>query len=129
MKRYLVLLSFWWSMPAFGFAMVSPTGMDMQSAALMQSCQEKAEGSALLTDTRNNTHTCSTALSSVHSNSTKLTGLSLEKKGFVYEVNVDTGCQRTIKYEVEVGPSNDGSRCLLLSTPKILGVMESSLKD
>lgn len=127
MRASLILLISWWSLTAFGFSMVGPSGLDMQSAALMRLCHATAEDSALKAETRDNIAQCNSVLPTPQA--TKLTGLALDKKGFVFEVDVDSGCSRVIKYEVEIGPSNDGSRCTLLSVPKAVGIMDTHLKD
>lgn len=121
MKTSFLILALWWTAPAFGFSMVGPSGMDLQSAALMKLCMEKAEQAVLRVEERYQETQCGNERARIVPHTTKLTGLAMDKKGFVYEVDLTSGCSRTLRYEVEVGPANDGRRCDLLSEPQVVG--------
>lgn len=119
---YLVLLT---SQSASGFSMFNSTGIDLQSASLMNTCQIAAEKAATKYENIHNINQCADENFNVVENSVKLTGLALDKKGFVYEMFIESGCARSVKMEVVVGPSSNGQSCLVLSEPQVLGAISN----
>lgn len=110
---------------AMAFSMMNSTGIDMQSASLMNQCQKAADLAALRFEKVHDISQCPTGDVRILENTSKLTGLALDKKGFVYEMFVGSSCSRSVKLEVTVGPSQDGQRCLLLSEPTVLGTVSN----
>jgi hypothetical protein len=119
---YFVLLT---SPSAYAFSLFNSTGIDMQSASLMNACQSAAEKAAIKYENLHNINQCATENSNIVENSIKLSGLALDKKGFVYEMFVESGCSRSVKIEVVVGPTRNGQACLVLSEPQVLGTVSN----
>ncbi len=127
--KYTVAVVFFvlgaWSESATAFTMMGPNGIDLESGALMQSCRVAAEDAALDQEVEIRNAGCATVPSQVISKNTRLNGLALDRRGFVYEVDVLAGCNRVVRYEVVVGPASNGRSCQLLSTPIPLGTWQT----
>lgn len=125
MRLILLSIALFTSPSLYAFSMFNSTGIDLQSASLMNACQSTAEKAAVKFEAHHNISQCTQNDVSVVENSVKLSGLALDKKGFVYEMFVESGCSRAVKLEVVVGPARDGQSCLLLSQPALLGTVSN----
>lgn len=117
---FLLLLTNTQSAQAFG--VIGSTGLDMQSVGMMILCQDVAEKAVLSAEKTLHHTQCFPEKATIVPYSTKLIGLSEDKNGFVYEMFVESRCDRIARYEVEVGPNANGTRCVPITEPMFLDV-------